>query len=158
MTDVAKLEDKRIVKSGADRRPRGWLETDVKSITDQFVTGVISLGEGEFLTPHRVSKLIQKLDSLDEAPSTGAVQAVFQRWIDAGFMVANEKPFAFMDYTEEGRTYGLTALKAKRRAEKAEVRKADPSAKKPGRPRKKPDLTGTGYGPDEGADNPDSSS
>lgn len=136
MTEAPEKDDKRAVKSGPDRRPRGWLETDVKHITDDFVMGNIKLEDGEFLTPHRVSKLVQKFDCLDEAPSTGAVAAVFQRWIDVGFMVANDKPFAFLDYTEEGRAQGLTAMKAARRTEKAELRKADPNAKKPGRPKK----------------------
>ena len=153
MTEAPDTEDKRVVKSGPDRRPRGWLETDVKHITDDFVMGNIKLEDGEFLTPHRVSKLVQKFDALDEAPSTGAVAAVFQRWIDVGFMVANEKPFAFLDYTAEGRAQGLTAMKAARRAEKAELRKSDPNAKKPGRPKKaQPEVKNTS------SDNPEISS
>lgn len=154
VTEASEKDEKRLVKSGADRRPRGWLETDVKHITDDFVTGNIKLEDGEFLTPHRVSKLVQKFDCLDEAPSTGAVAAVFERWIELGFMVANEKPFAFLDYTEEGRAQGLTAMKAARRSAKAEARKADPNAKKPGRPKKvQPEGTEVSR-----SDNPETSS
>lgn len=111
------------------RRPRGWLETDVKSITDKFVTGEITLtpkeGETEvFLTPHRVAKLVKEMDGLDEAPSTGAVAAVFNRWVECGFIETHSKPFAFKDYTEAGREQGLTALKDARKAKAKEARAA----------------------------------
>ena len=99
-----------------DRRPRGWLEVDVKKVTDQFVTGEIKVENGQFLTPHRISRLVQSLDSLPEPPSTGAVSAVLNRWVKLGFAQTNDKPYAFVDYTQAGREHGLTALKAQRSA------------------------------------------
>lgn len=118
------------VKSGADRRPRGWLETDVKAITDAYVQGQIDLGEGKFLTPHRLALLVKERDSLDEAPSTGACAAVLDRWVEYGFCDLHETPKAFKDYTEAGRTEGLTALKEKRSADRKATRAAAKEAEK----------------------------
>ena len=129
-----------------ERRPRGWLEHDVKQITDKFVTGEIVLEgkpakDGEeaksetlYLTPHRVARLVKDLDGLEEAPSTGAVAAVFARWEKLGFALFRLKPYAFLDYTDEAKDKGLTAMKeaasdSKKAARKA-VRDAEKAAKK----------------------------
>lgn len=112
------------VKSGPDRRPRGWLETDVKQVCDKFITGEVALEEGQHLTPHRVSRLVKELEGLDEAPSTGAVAAVFDRWKEIGFAVISDKPVAFVDYTEDGKSLGLAAMKAVRSENRKAERKA----------------------------------
>lgn len=125
-SDAAPAAEPRKTKSGGDRRPRGWLEADVKRVTDSFVTGDLKLKEGEYLTPHRLSRLVKELDSLDEAPSTGACAAVLDRWNEIGFAKLNETPKAFLDYTDQGRNEGLTAMKAAR----GEKRKADRKATK----------------------------
>lgn len=114
-----------------DRRPRGWLEQDVKQITDKFITGEVKLEEGQYLTPHRVARMVKELDGLDEAPSSGACAAVFHRWVDLGFAVMNDKPFSFKDYTQEGRDQGLTALKEQRSSRIKAERKAEKEAAKP---------------------------
>lgn len=100
-------EDETVAKV---RRPRGWLANDVKVICDKFITGEIALEDGQALTPHRVARLVKEHDGLDEAPSTGAVAAVFKRWGDFGFATFSDKPFAFLDYTEEGRSVGLQGM------------------------------------------------
>ena len=114
-----------------ERRPRGWLETDVKSVTDKFVSGEIVMKEGEFLTPHRIANLVRDLDSLDAAPSTGAVAAVLNRWKELGFITTNDKPYAFLDYTEAAKTEGLSALKQARAAERKASRAAAKAAAAP---------------------------
>lgn len=100
-----------LVRSGPDRRPRGWLEHDLKLVTDMFVTGQIQTN-GEWLTPHRLTRLIQETGSLEEAPSAGACANVLKRWNEYGFAIVNERPLAFVDYTEKGREIGLEELKA----------------------------------------------
>jgi len=95
-----------------ERRTRGGLEADVKVITDRFVTEDIVLPEGQSLTPHRIGKAIKDFNGLDQAPSTGAVAAVLARWEKIGFAEIDDKPLAFIDYTEAGRQKGLSALKA----------------------------------------------
>lgn len=99
-----------LVKSGPDRRPRGWLEFDLKQVTDLFVTGQITTS-GEWMTPHRLAKLIQETGSLAEPPSTGACANVLRRWGEMGFATINDHPLAFVDYTEEGKQYGLEEMK-----------------------------------------------
>lgn len=113
-----------------NRRGRGELEADVKVICDQFVTGAIALGEGEFLTAHKIANRVKELRALEDPPSSGAVTAVLERWAEVGYATLNEKPKAFSDYTDAGRTEGLTALKAKRAEEKRSERAATKLANK----------------------------
>lgn len=101
--------------NSTQRRERGALEADVKSITDDFVTGAFTTEDDNPLTPHRIAKAIAERDGLDKPPSTGAVAAVLDRWDNYGFADIGEGPVRFVDYTEAGRTEGLTALKAKHR-------------------------------------------
>jgi hypothetical protein len=140
---------KRTVKSGMDRRPRGWLENDCFLLCEKFVDGSLTLPEKEgkdgkpvkqLLTPHRLAKLVQTTDALDEPPSTGAVAAVFTRWKSLGFANFNEKPFAFKGFTAGGKSKGLEAMKAEKRealfAQKRADREANPKPKKEAAPKK----------------------
>ena len=102
------------------RAPRTDLEPEVKKVTDAFVTGAITLEDGEFLTPHRIAKFVQANLGTEKAPSTGACSAVLDRWEGIGFATLVAKPKAFGDYTDAGREKGLSALKA----EAAAARKA----------------------------------
>lgn len=110
------------------RRERGALEADVKSITDDFVTGAFKTEDDNPLTPHRIAKAIAERDGLDKPPSTGAVAAVLDRWDNYGFADIGEGPVRFVDYTEAGRTEGLTALKAKHREKLRAERAAEKEA------------------------------
>lgn len=95
------------------RRGKGNLEADVKGICDAYAKGDITLADGEYLTPHRIGKLIHERLA-EPTPSTGAVAACLKRWVDYGYIVVNEKtPFAFIDFTDAARTEGLAALKTK---------------------------------------------
>lgn len=107
------------------KRPRTNLEAEVKRITDASVTGEIGDYFGnEPITPHRIANAIYEKSDRDSKPSTGAVTEVLKRWRDVGFITVTEKPFAFEDYTEQGRTLGLNALKAQAK----EARKAAKNA------------------------------
>lgn len=125
------------------RRNKGLLEADVKRICDAFVVGQVTLKEDELLTPHKISRLIQEIDGLTSPPSTGAVAANLARWKDIGFAQLNEKPVAFLDYTDAGRSEGLSALKAAHAAHKRAARKAEKDAAKPAESTPEPDSTDT---------------
>lgn len=101
------------------RRARGYLESDVKRVTDRFAEGVLTVEDGKLLTPHRIAKAIKELDSLEAAPSAGAVTATLKRWKEIGFADVNDAPLAFTGYTALGLSEGLTALKEKSRAGKS---------------------------------------
>lgn len=110
------------------RRGRGLLEVDVKSVTDAFVQGQVTLGEGDLLTPHRIGRQIKERDSLDKAPSTGAIVNVLKKWSDIGFAVVNDKPLAFTDYTDAARSQGLSALKEQHAAANPRPKRASKNA------------------------------
>lgn len=118
-------------EAAKERRSKGGLEVSVKQVCDDFVVGNITLKEDELLTPHKISRLIKDRESLGEAPSTGAVAACLARWSDIGFATLNGKPVAFVDYTEAGRTEGLSALKAAAAERKRAARKAEKAAAAP---------------------------
>ena len=113
----------------APRRPKGWLANDVRIVCDKLVRGEISLPDGTKPTPHHVARLVQKLDSLEKAPSTGAVNAVFQRWEEYGYATFSSEPRAFVDFTDEGRTVGLSGLLAGRAEQRKAARAAEKAAK-----------------------------
>jgi hypothetical protein len=69
------------------------------------------------------------MEGLEDPPSTGAVKAVLDRWVDSGFATITTKPAAFEDYTEEGRLLGWRGIKEKRRAEKADERESQKNTK-----------------------------
>lgn len=114
----------------SNRRPRGTLEDDVKVITDKFVAGDLALPDGATLTPHFIGRAMKELDTLESAPSTGAVNAVLIRWRDCGYATMTEKPFGFADYTLAARTEGLAALKATASAGRRATRQAARAAEK----------------------------
>lgn len=106
-------------------RSRGQLETDVVSVLKAVEAGEVE-ADREKLTPHRVSRLVQSVDSLVKPPSTGAVSDVFTRLAEIGFIEIDQKPFRFVGFTDAARNEGLTALKARR----AEARKTARAAAK----------------------------
>lgn len=102
----------------SNRRPRGWLVTDVKRICDEYVKGNVKVTDGKPLSPYRIAKLIQETEMLSEAPSSGAVAAVLKRWEAMGFAVMTKNPFGFKDYTEEGQRLGLEEMSRRARKRK----------------------------------------
>lgn len=117
---------------GGDRRSRGLLESDIKRVCDAYVTGQYKVPGDKPLTPYRAGLALQEMDQLERAPSSGAVSAVFDRWVEIGFMEAGRKPYCFKDYTEAGRSDGLAALHrrdaAHRKAAREAARQAEQSA------------------------------
>lgn len=88
------------------RSARGELESWVKSVCDEYLVEAY----GVPCTPAFTSETISKNFGVN-APSVGAVDAVFKRWITLGFAVIEKKPTRFVGYTEDGIKLGLDALK-----------------------------------------------
>lgn len=114
-------------------RDRGALEVAIIGVTDAFVAGDLTLGEGEFLTPHRIARAVQEKEG--RKVSAGAVAARLQVWLEIGFAQLNQKPFAFSDYTQDARDVGLSGLKDRareaRKAAKAEAKAEAPAEVEP---------------------------
>ena len=108
--------------SDDSRRPRGWLAADVKNVCDLYITGGLKIKDDKPLTPHRCALAVKELDGLDKPPSTGAVSAVFKRWKELGFATFSDEPYAFVDYTEEGRTLGLKRMQDMQRKQRADAK------------------------------------
>ena len=104
------------------------LEPDLKAALDDIVTGALVLAEGKSATPYVLAGIIG--ERRGNRPSTGAVADAMQRWASVGFITLAEKPMAFVDYTEAGRTEGLTALKRQSRSRRSAARKAERDAAK----------------------------
>lgn len=117
-----------------ERAARTNLEGDLKQVLDNYVTGVLAVEDNKPLTCHQIARAIGKLrESRGESanpPSTGAVAAALDRWVEIGYISVSAKPKAFIDYTSDGREIGLKGLKDINRARKAAARAADRDAKK----------------------------
>jgi len=94
------------------RRQRGQLEAEVLLICNKFMNGEIT----EMVTPQYISTAIDPNDP----PSVGAINAIFYRWEDLGFIRIHRKPLALIRITNEGVEKGLEYMKqrAKRSARK----------------------------------------
>lgn len=103
-----------------ERRPRGWLESDVKRLLERVRSGEIATPDGG-LTPHRVAALLAEVEGLDSKPSTGAVAAIFDRWEKIGAAVFASGPRRFEDFTDAAKAAGIDALKAQARAARADA-------------------------------------
>lgn len=106
-----------------DRRPRGYLEFDVKRVTDIAVHNCEGVASDP-LTPHRIGKQIISLEGLEAKPSTGAIADVLKRWVKIGYAICSEKPFAFLRYAETGSKEELAERHASWRAMRAALRSA----------------------------------
>lgn len=105
------------------RRARGQLEYDVLSICRQFADLVF---DWEFCTPKLVSEQIGRQYAI-EPPSTGAINAVWDRWERLEFATQDKKPSRFVKFSGDGTESELDKMKlsikrAKRRGE-AELRR-----------------------------------
>jgi hypothetical protein len=98
--------------TGNGRRARGSLDWEVKKVCDAWV----STGTDVPLTPKMASALIDGGQT-----STGAVDAVWRRWVQIGFAITASKPTRFIGYTEKGIEKGLHRIKfEKKKAVKGE--------------------------------------
>lgn len=77
------------------RRARGQLEYDVLAVCIDFAANVY---EWEICTPKLVAERIGKINET-EPPSTGAINAVWDRWEKLGFAVQDKKPSRFVEFS-----------------------------------------------------------
>lgn len=109
------------------RASKGALEAQVREVTDAYATGCLSEHPTDKpLTPLAIAKIVQARHGLDKMPSAGAVAANLDRWETIGFAVMSSgKPRAFVGYTPEAVSVGLSELKARSRVAKSDKRKAE---------------------------------
>lgn len=103
---------------------RGWLQKAIRTLTDNYIRGTVTVPDDKPLTPHRAAALLVDQGLAEEPPSTGAVSAVFKRWQEYGFATFTDKPFAFVGYTDEARDLGFDGIMEKRSAERKAARAA----------------------------------
>lgn len=129
MSDASTVTEPETIRT---RAPRTSLESDIKRVCDDFITGAMVLPEGKLLTPHTIAAAVMDRRTDETKVSGGAVAACLARWAEIGYVVINAKPVAFLDYTDDGRTEGLGALKrshsARLAAARAAVREANKAA------------------------------
>lgn len=119
-------EKKKAAKKATKKKAvgeRGALERSVSKVVEQYENGKVDLPEGKTLTPHLIAKQIADNGDRPEAPSTGAVAAVIQRWEKYGYALTHDKPFAFKRVSAQGQKIGLDGCKQKHR-EKAAAERA----------------------------------
>lgn len=97
------------------RRARGQLEYDVLTVCQDFAAGVF---DWEMCTPKMVSQEIGKRYAI-EPPSTGAINAVWDRWEALEFATQDKKPSRFVKFDiNPPSSWALDQLKAKVKREK----------------------------------------
>lgn len=95
------------VLTSGSRVKRGALEEMIQACADDWITN----GKRGQMHTGYVSKWIGEKYSIN-APSRGAVDAVFKKWSELGFAFIATKPNRFAGYTVEGVSRGLLAMKA----------------------------------------------
>jgi len=116
----AATSEPRFAPTATGRRARGQLEYDVLTVCDEYVHDVYEWTE---CTPKLVAERIGKMNET-EPPSTGAINAVWDRWEKIGFAVQGKHPSRFEFFQMDGSIQTLEMLKARikqsRRRAKAE--------------------------------------
>lgn len=115
----------------SSRAPRSDLEGDLFKVLNGIVSGETPLPDGKTATPHTLAKEIDALRDNGRSVSAGAVSAALDRWAEVGFVTLAESPKRFEDYTDAGRTDGLSALKEAHRAARKAARAAEKEASNP---------------------------
>jgi hypothetical protein len=117
--DEDPVPEPEVPSEGPSRAAPTDLQGDIKRVTDAYVMGdpeLMARLDGKALTPSRIATEVQRLRGSEKPPSTGAVAAAFKRWEEYGFATFQPKPYAFADYTDQGRSIGLKGILAERRA------------------------------------------
>lgn len=91
---------------------RGQLEDQVLEVVTEWL-----IDASELCTPSFISWEIARVHKTKE-PSTGAISAVFDRWVKYGYAVIGTKPLRFVGLTDEGQARGVEYLKARYKREK----------------------------------------
>lgn len=108
----------RFAPTPTGRRARGQLEADVLKVCQDFYHNVF---EWEFCTPKLVAEEIGRRHAI-EPPSTGAIDAVWDRWLALGFAYRERKPSRFTGFVGSSDFSYLEGLKVqKKRAKKRQV-------------------------------------
>lgn len=90
------------------RARAGGLEASVHRVTLRL------LEAGEVVTPKMVSEAIAEEYEISP-PSTGAIGAAWNRWVDLGFATLATKPIRFVGFTGESSWEELSRLKARKK-------------------------------------------
>ena len=99
----------RAERTPTGRKRKGGLEMEVLHVCTEFVEEVY---EWELCTPKLVAEAIGTQNA-EEPPSTGAVQAVWNRWEVLGFAEQAKKPARFVRFTHSSHAAGdLERLKS----------------------------------------------
>lgn len=96
------------------RRARGQLEFNVLAVCRDFANGVYTWDE---CVTKLVSEEIGRREQM-EPPSTGAIDAVWDRWQAIGFAERGKKPSRFIRFTGKYENMDLEIAKAKAKGEK----------------------------------------
>lgn len=116
-TDDHGTVEPRFTSTPTGRRARGQLEFDVLKICDEYTRDVY---EWDYCTPKLVAEAIGKMHAT-EPPSTGAINAVWDRWERLGFAVQDKKPSRFVRFEVNSNLQTLEMLKAKAKRDKRRV-------------------------------------
>ena len=92
------------------RAARGELESWVREFCDEYLVEKYA----DICSPMFVAEGIGKAKGINP-PSSGAVDAVFKRWMAIGFALIAPKPTRFIGYTPDGVKLGLEAMKLRAR-------------------------------------------
>jgi hypothetical protein len=99
--------------TASGRTQRGQLEVWVMAATQSWLAQRMRGEEMPMCTPQWVSDNILKGGHVSKAPSTGAIDAVFKRWIEIGYANIGLRPTRFISFTPDGVRLGLDVLKAR---------------------------------------------
>jgi hypothetical protein len=112
------------------RRARGQLEYDVLAVCDEYSRDVY---DWEYCTPKLVAERIGRINDT-EPPSTGAINAVWDRWEKLDFAVQAKKPSRFVEFKIDGSAQTLDMIKSRSKRQKkmsqAELRRGIPRPKR----------------------------
>jgi hypothetical protein len=112
------------------RRARGQLEYDVLQVCNEFVQ---SVWDWSACTSKVVAERIGKMNAT-EPPSTGAINAVWDRWEKMGFAEQAKKPLRFARFTGESSAAVLDRrklqIKRSRKRTQAEIKRGAPRPKR----------------------------
>jgi hypothetical protein len=111
------MQKKTYVETSSGRTAKGQLEDWVKQACDVW----LAEGYRWECTPSYLSRAIAEAERVP-TPSTGAIGAVFTRWLELGFANIQRKPTRFTGYTEDGIKLGLAKIKDRARLNRRRVK------------------------------------
>lgn len=112
------------------RRAKGQLEYDVLQVCGEFTRDVY---EWSICTPKLVAERIGHMNGT-EPPSTGAINAVWDRWERLGFAKQDKKPSRFVCFEVDGSIATLEKMKVQIKRQK---KRGEAEARRTLRPRKR---------------------